>query len=303
MIPIFPTFKKLTVEDKNEVEKATKSYPPYSDYNFVSLWSYNTKDSIEIALLNDNLVVKFLDYFAVEHFYSFLGTSSVTETITTLLAHAAKHNISQKLILIPEICVLSDKSITSKFDVQEDLDNFDYILSIPEISTLAGNKYGAKRNFVNRFVKNYLSISVVNLDLNDHKTKNHILELFYLWEKQAKKIRKDTQNELTAIERLLKAADIFSLNSIGIFQENKLIAFSIDEIVQNQYATIHFEKADTSFIGIFQYLKMITAQNLQKEGCLYINYEQDLGIEGLRKAKESWNPTSYLKKYIISYKK
>ena len=174
MIPIFPTFKKLTVEDKNEVEKATKSYPPYSDYNFVSLWSYNTKDSIEIALLNDNLVVKFLDYFAVEHFYSFLGTSSVTETITTLLAHAAKHNISQKLILIPEICVLSDKSITSKFDVQEDLDNFDYILSIPEISTLAGNKYGAKRNFVNRFVKNYLSISVVNLDLNDHKTKNHI---------------------------------------------------------------------------------------------------------------------------------
>src|SRR3989344_5608277 len=239
MIPIFPTFKKLTVEDKNEVEKATNSYPPYSDYNFVSLWSYNTKDSIEIALLNDNLVVKF----------------------------------------------------------------FDYILSIPEISTLAGNKYGAKRNFVNRFVKNYLSISVVNLDLNDHKTKNHILELFYLWEKQAKKIRKDTQNELTAIERLLKAADIFSLNSIGIFQENKLIAFSIDEIVQNQYATIHFEKADTSFIGIFQYLKMITAQNLQKEGCLYINYEQDLGIEGLRKAKESWNPTSYLKKYIISYKK
>lgn len=302
MIPKFPIFKKLTVGDKTEIEKIIKNYPPYSDYNFVSLWSYNTKESIEISLLNDNLIVKFVDYFGIEHFYSFIGNKKVKKTIDTLLSHSKANNIGPELILIPETNLLSNARLSDNFVVEEDQDNFDYILSAGAISKLSGNKFGPKRNFVNRFIKNYPEATVKTCDINNVKFQQQIEDLFLTWEKEANKNRPETENELTAIQRLLKSASFFDLICVGIFIKNKLIAFSINEVAHNNYAVIHFEKADTAYIGVSQYLKQQTAMCLEKLGCTYINYEQDLGIPGLRKAKKSWQPIQYLKKFKI-YKK
>lgn len=303
MIPKFPVFKKLAIQDKNEIEAFVRQYPPYSDYNFVSLWCYNTKNSVEISMLNDNLVIKFLDYFGIEHFYSFLGNRKVEETISTLLAHSQKNSIAGELILIPEINLLPNKKISEDFLITEDESNSDYILSVSEISKLAGNKFGPKRNFINRFLKKYPEAAVNIFDINALGIQKQIEELFCTWEKQTNKKKSETSNELTAIQRLLKSASNFELICTGIFMKNRLIAFSIDEVLSDNYAIIHFEKADTSYTGIFQYLKQQTAKHLEKLGCKYINYEQDLGIPGLRKAKESWQPMDYLKKYIISRKK
>lgn len=302
MIPKFPIFKKLTLSDKNEIETFVKQYPPYSDYNFVSLWSYNTKGSIEISMLNENLVIKFLDYFGVKHFYSFLGNKKTEETIDTLLTHSKNNNIAKELILIPEINLSSNKRVFENFLITKDQNNFDYILSVNDISKLIGNKFGAKRNFVNRFLKNYPEAIVDNFNIMDSKLQNQVEELFCTWEKQADKNRSETENELTAIQRLLKSASNFDLTCTGIFIKNQLIAFSINEIFKDNYAIIHFEKADTSYTGIFQYLKQQSAKHLDKLGCKYINYEQDLGIPGIRKAKKSWQPIDYLKKYIIKQK-
>lgn len=302
MIPKFPIFKKLAIEGKKEIEKIIKRYPPYSDYNFVSLWSYNTKGSIEISLLNNNLVVKFFDYFGIEHFYSFIGNKKVKKTINTLLSHSVANGIGQKLILIPEINLSFKTKVSDNFLVKEDHNNFDYILSVSKLSQLKGNKFGAKRNFVNRFIKNYPEAIIDVFDVNDPKLQKQIENLFFIWEKQTNKNRSETKNELIAIRRLLKSTYFFNLMSVGIFIKNKLIAFSINEVTHKNYAIIHFEKADTSYIGVFQYLKQQTAMYLEKLGCAYINYEQDLGIPSLRKAKQSWQPIKYLKKFKI-YKK
>lgn len=303
VIPRFPIFKKLTIQDKDEIEAFVKQYPPYSDYNFVSLWCWNTKDSVEISILNDNLVVKFLDYFGAEHYYSFLGNKKAEQTIDTLLTHSQKNNIAKKLILIPEINLSFVKRVFSNFLITEDENNFDYILSVNEIYKLTGNKFGSKRNFVNRFIKKYPEAAVDVFDINNPKLQRQIESLFFTWEKQTNKNRSETNNELTAVQRLLKSASNFDLICTGIFMKNQLIAYSIDEILKNNYAIIHFEKADASCIGIFQYLKQQTARHLKRLGCKYINYEQDLGITGLRKAKKSWYPVEYLKKYIVSKKK
>lgn len=302
MIPKFPIFKKLTIQDKDVIEAFVRQYPPYSDYNFVSLWCYNTKDSIEISMLNENLVVKFLDYFGIEHFYSFLGSKKTEQTIITLLNYSQRNNAAKELILIPEINLISDKKVFENFLVTEDEDNFDYILSADSLSKLSGNKFGPKRNFVNRFTKNYPKATVSIFDLNDPDIQAQMEKLFSIWEKQTNKNSSETENELTAIRRLLKSASNFSLVCTGIFMEGELIAFSIDEVLKDNYAIIHFEKADTSYIGIFQYLKQQAAKHLNQLGCRYINYEQDLGIPGLRKAKKSWQPMDYLKKYIIKNK-
>ena len=68
MITNFPNFKKLGLEDKPLIESFVKRYLPYSDFNFVSLWSYDTDNSYEISYLNKNLVIKQDDYITNEPF-------------------------------------------------------------------------------------------------------------------------------------------------------------------------------------------------------------------------------------------
>ena len=54
-IPCFPTFKKLELSDKNVIENVTSQFNAYSDFNFASLWNYDTESTIEWSLLHDNL--------------------------------------------------------------------------------------------------------------------------------------------------------------------------------------------------------------------------------------------------------
>lgn len=298
MMPIFPNFKRLTIEDKDEIDNITSFYPPSSDYNFAGMWSYNTEEKIEISKFDNSLVVKFQDYITGEPFYSFFGTQNFVEIANMLLEYASRQNYIAELKLIPDFLVPDTSEINKNLIIEEDRDNNDYILSVSEISTLQGSKYRAKKNFVNRFLKTYPNHSIEVIDIQKQNIQQEIEELFYTWEKNTKKTREETNTELVALKRLMKSADKFLMQTLGIYVNQKLISFSMDEIVK-KYGIIHFEKADTSFVGIYQYLKHMTAKHLQKLGCEFINYEQDLGIEGLRKAKESWNPISYLKKYKI----
>lgn len=302
MIPTFPKFEKLSLAHKKDIEKIVKQHLPYSDYNFVSLFSYNTLEKNEVSMLNGNLVVKFHDYITLDPFYSFLGKNNVKKTIEKLLKHAAKEGLKKELKLIPESVVSSQEELHRSYTIKEDPDNFDYILSVEEMSTLKGNKHGAKRNFVNRFLKNYSSHTIMHLNLKDKKTQEEIEKLFLQWGKMQTRTREEITVELEAIRRLFRHLAHFPLITVGVYVDKKLIAFSINEVVHQKHGVIHFEKADISYVGAFQYLKRETATYLKEKGCEFINYEQDLGIIGLRKAKQSWHPITYLKKYAITKK-
>lgn len=302
MIPKFPEFKKLELSDKDEINDFVKKHPPYSDYNFVSLWSYNTKDTVSLSRLNDNLVIQFEDYLTNQPFYSFLGTNEVKETIDTLLQYLKQHNLSSQLKLIPEVVVKSLSTNNHAFVIEEDIDNHDYILETDGIIKLKGGKYRGKKNFINRFMRNYPKHQIVILDLKNPQTQKEIYTLFSNWAIKQKKTEKETEIEQKAIRRLLESAIYFNLHALGIYIDNKMIGFSINEVAHSHHGVIHFEKADTTYEGIFSYIKHQTAKHLSEKGCAYINYEQDLGIEGLRKAKKQWHPIGYLKKYSISLK-
>ena len=93
MIPEFPQFKNLELTDKKEVEKITGKYPPYSDFNFVSMWSWDIKGEMRLSILNGNLVVRFTDYITGNPFYSFLGNNEVNDTVEKLLELSKKEGL------------------------------------------------------------------------------------------------------------------------------------------------------------------------------------------------------------------
>lgn len=302
MVPKFPEFAQLSFDHKEHLEKHLLSFPPYSDFNFTSLWSWSYDQDTYISDLNGNLVIKFKDYITNEPFYTFIGVSKVISTIKTLISESSKNNITPHLKLIPEFTLKTAPKLLKHFEVEEDRDNFDYIYLIQEAIEFRGNKFGAKRNFVNRFKKLYLSKSKP-VDISDEDIQKQFLSLFNTWQKLQGKDPTEIKNELQAIKRLFEHSKQLNLLSIGIYIKRKLVGFSINEILLNGYAINLFEKADTQYAGIFSYLRQTTAQYLSKYGCNFLNHEQDLGIQGLRTSKMSYNPQFFLKKYVIRPKK
>jgi hypothetical protein len=78
----------------------------------------------------------------------------------------------------------------------------------------------------------------------------------------------------------------------------RIEAFSIAERLNPTTAVVHFEKANPEWRGMYQLINQWFCRN-ELLGFEFVNREQDLGIEGLRKAKESYHPHHLVKKFAV----
>lgn len=294
MILHHPEFKKLELSDKDHILQFTKHHPPYSDYNFTSLWSWNTDNSIEISQLNDNLIVKFSDYNTGEPVFSFLGENKTQATIQSIF-EILEYQQHKKLSLVSESSI-KNSDIISQYVFIEDRDNFDYIYFIPDLAECRGRKYETMRNLSNRFIRRYPNYKWRNFDFTEKKEQQDILNLLDTWENNK---QVSEERERSAIQRYMDLENNGDKIDIGFFVNDKLVGFSFVEVLSDSYAIAHFVKADTKYAGIYSIMAQTTAKQLHKKKATLLNYEQDLGIENLRKAKMSMRPISFLKKYII----
>jgi len=300
MIPIFPDFINISLEDKNEIETYTLRYNPYSDYNFISMFIWDVKEERKVSKLNGNLIIRFTDYETGEHFLSFLGDNDVVNTINKLINFAKESSISTTLRFITEEAIVKLKK--SDFQIHEDRNNADYIYSVSQIAELKGSRFKKKRYSAEKFLRENQSIDFKFQKFNDVLINEDIIDFFNRWKNSIKKNNtySSIENEERAVRRLLKHIKYNNLYVSSIYLKNKMIGFSIDEIVLNDYAVSHFLKADNSINGIHEFFNKKISEHLIINGINLWNWEQDLGIENLRKAKMGYNPVLFLKKYSVS---
>ncbi|MBI5127780.1 DUF2156 domain-containing protein [Candidatus Roizmanbacteria bacterium] len=298
MIPKYPLFKKIDFKDLNEINKITKKNLPYSDFNFSVLWSYNTKKDLKLSLLNGNLIVRFTDALDLKPYYSFYGGNKFEETSLTLLKLTKTKKDNSLLKYIPEIFAKNQK--TNRIVIKESRDNFDYVFSVDKLSSLKGHDLEKKRWRFSKFCRTYQNHQVRLLDLKDKTVHSMILIFFKNWALNKNKSSKETINEFKAIKNLFDLADKLEFICLGIFDKNKLIAFSINEKLRNKYALGHFAKTNPLFFGVHEALYKYSADSLKKKGCVLFNMEEDMGLENLRAAKMSWRPDFFLKKFNIT---
>lgn len=293
-------FKKISLEDRKKIESITSGYSPYSDYNFTSLWCWDTNKELQIAFFRTSLIVKFTDYITGEPFYSFMGDGSPQEVYKEIISILEYSRERLYVKLVPE--GVANSLQVHGYNISQDRDNFDYIFLLPTLINYTGNRLRAKRNYLHRFKRFYPEAKSRILDLSDLSTKKAVVSTFFSWSSCKHIDQEEITREYSAISNLLSHSRIFNLVSLGVFFHGKMIGFSINEVLNNNYSILHFEKADyKTYIGIYPYIMSQTARILfEKYSSMYLNYEQDLGIEGLRKAKISYMPSFFLKKYTIN---
>lgn len=302
MLPQFPNFKKVEASDRRAVEAFTHRYPPYSDFNFTSLFAWDTSGKRMISELNGNLVVRFTDYSTDEPFFSFLGENEREQTARELIRHAENEGISPILRLVPETSVIGIRP--SVLTVQEDRDNFDYVYSIPTLASMAGRALKSKRHLANRFEEEHPDSRLEVMSLADPSIQKNVISVIRKWEEKKQSDNKtyELEHEERAIKCLFETASSHELIIGAIFADDEIRSFTIEELLPQQYSMGHFWKSDSRYAGTYDFLARKMALHFEAQGVAYWNWEQDLGLEGLRRSKSGFQPVSFLKKYIISVK-
>lgn len=296
MINKYPNFSKLDLSHKNEIEKFTSQFEPYSDFNFTSLFCWNTDDSTKISILNNNLIIKLPDYVNSKPIFSILGKTDIDKSLDTLL-----HKTTE-LKMVPEIVITS---ITNQqpYVLTIDRDQFDYIYPLKQQAVMQGKHNKVKRNKVNKFMRLYDNELVLKrVNLKNALVHKEIINTFYKWKKQRNRDDKEINNEYKALDKLLRNASDLNLICYQVFINHTCVGFSINELLNNDYAICHFQKSILDFEHIDVFLSNLVAKELCHYDCKYINWEQDLGIPGLRKMKQSYLQEFFLKKYTVCLK-
>jgi uncharacterized protein len=173
-------------------------------------------------------------------------------------------------------------------------EHFDYVYSVPELIELKGNKLHKKKNLLSQFLKSYeheyaaLCPEIVE----------EALALQVLWSQWRDSEPTDTLSaENRAIFRVMQAWDeLPGLFGGAIRVEGRMIAYTVAEVLDASSVVIHFEKGMPGYKGVYQAINQMFLSN-QASGYAYVNREQDLGDEYLRKAKMSYNPAFLLEKF------
>ncbi|MFN4181273.1 MAG: DUF2156 domain-containing protein [Candidatus Paceibacteria bacterium] len=295
MIPEFPKFKKLELSDRKTIERFTAKFPPYSDFNFVSMWSWDTKGEMSASILNNNLVIKFTDYLNGEPFFSFLGDNQIAETTQTLLDFSRDLHAVDELRLVPE-AVVAD--CVHSFQVVPDEDAFDYVYEVEHLANMDKWSKHTSGKKVRRFLKEGLPYEVRVSNIKEAPFSD-CLKLFKKWA-EVRSMDPDELSEFTAAERIFNS-DIDSLRVVTLYIEGKLVGFTVFEVISDEYAVSHFAKADKdAHDSASDVLNWEEAKILKNKGVKYFNWEQDLGIPGLRQSKEKYGPAMRLKKFIVT---
>lgn len=185
-----------------------------------------------------------------------------------------------------------------KYLVEEQVDSRDYLYNGDAMRSLAGKKLHKKKNRVNAFKREYEGrYEYRRLCCSD----SHDVWVFLdRWRQQkGEEVEEHLDYEVKGIHDILKNCSEFSIHMGGVYIDGQMEAFTIGSYnpVENM-AVIHIEKANPEINGLYQF---INQQFLIEEfpEAEWVNREDDMGLEGLRKAKMTYYPADYARKYLV----
>ena len=290
-------FKSFQIEHKDVIDDIINNYQPKaSEYCFAYLFAWQNHFHFKWTIHNDFLLIlgkKDNNFYCL----SPIGNGDrIQITLEVLNWLSTLQDISHPYIDRVDNKFISDIKHHPDIFVRTDRDYYDYIYTSANLINLKGRKYHAKRNHIHNFKENH------SFEYEKIKSEN-LINCRQIAEKWCKMKNCDEnsslQAEKEALFRVLNNFDDLGMSGGLISVDGSYEAFTIGEKLNNEMAVVHYEKADPNIQGLYQ---IINQKYCEKEwqNVKYINREQDMGIPGIRKAKKSYHPEFFVKKYTIS---
>ena len=268
--------------------------------SFATLWLWKERYFTEVARLGDCLLIRGADdRNNVYYMYPMGKRYDIREAVTVLRDDAAKNGVRMMIYCAEKWqCDELIHAFPGEFAFDEQRGDFDYIYRSQNLIDLGGKKFHAKRNHISKFIR-----SCPDWQYEDICASNagECIEFASaLLEKTAPDRNAEEMFELrmenSAISDALRNFDTLGLTGGLLRVGGRIIALTIGEPLNSRVFVTHFEKADTDYDGAYAMINNQFAKN-RLTSYEYINREEDMDDEGLRKAKLSYYPDILLEKF------
>ncbi len=292
-------FKDVELKDKEIITRYTlNGLRRNCDLSFSNLCSWRFLYNTKYATLDGFLLLKFWAEGELVYMMP-IGNGDLKRAVDALREDARREGRPFCLLGISaDMCSELEAFMPDKFRFMADRDYADYLYLRTDLATLSGKKFQAKRNHINRFKRTY------NYEYTAI-TPDRIRECMDLEAEWCKANNCDqhegTGNERRALVYALHHFDELGLTGGILHVEGRIAAFTFGMPINRDTFGVHVEKADTSIDGAYAMINYEFANHIPEQ-YIYLNREEDLGIEGLRKAKLSYQPVMILEKYTARLK-
>ena len=294
-------FKNFELKDKKLIESYTKPWNiGCSDLSFANLFIWGADGKMQYVIDDDVLYIKLNFKSFPEFFWPPIPKKGSKHDYRELVCRAFEYLENKNIVPVIRNIWEPFKEIIEKscpeLDIEPDEIAWYYVYSREKLATLKGKKLHGKRNHINKFMQE-------NPDWEYKKLVPSMYEdciaVYDGW-KESKDLSEDEfANERRSVVLALTNMEELGLTGGAILLDGKIKAFTVGERLNDDMQLIHIEKADSEINGLFP---MINQQYVLHEcaDVQYINREEDMGVEGMRKAKRSYYPDFMVKKYFAA---
>lgn len=288
-------FKNIEIEDKPIFDEYIRKKPhENSEFNFTNffIWRYHYKLTFTVYEDHLCLIGQYRNKFPI--IFPPLGSQEegFDRALMMMVEYFQKNGFPVIIKAITEpIKEIMDKALPGVFRYEDDRDMYDYVYLSEDLINLKGRKYQKKRNHINKFKKRYEWNYETITDDNVEECLIAAME----WA-AARPDAPGIMEERVAIVEALRNMETLGIKGGALRIHGKIQAFSLGEELNPDMAVIHIEKANTDYHGSYAMINQQFAEHCWSE-YTYINREEDMGLPGLRKAKESYYPHKMIVKY------
>ena len=287
-------FKKIELDDKEKLEVFFKNTEELTcEISFINLLIWQPLYNNYYCIEDDTLYLKTCSKSNESYSVPFGNVNKGLEKIIK-----SKNNFPNIWAQEGERFQTFKKLYGEYYDFHEIRNEFDYIYNTSDLINLSGKKYHSKRNHISTFSKQfnwrYENVTRDNIE--------RVKECAQIWHQEHSN---DTDAGLTSemhgIDFMLNNIDVLDVTGGAIIVDDKVVAFTLGSPINEKIYDIHIEKAISGYETAYTVInREFAAHNLSNYR--YINRENDLGIDGLRKSKLSYKPEIILPKYLCTKK-
>ena len=263
------------------------------EYNFANLYLWGRQ---RVAFHQGNIAL--FSQFNRKSVYPFPLGQDLKPTLDAIIHDAKTRGIPCRLTsLSQDDCATLKRLYPGKFRYHIDRDGYDYIYSIGELAELKGRKFQRKRNHLNRFRQNHPGYTVEPITDENTPEVAQLLDTWYA-QRSAADPHTDFHMERAAITKALRCRKELGMEGLVLTDEGRMLAMTMGSMLSGTTFDVQFEKALEDVDGAYPAINFEFARHLSEKypQLQWLNREEDLGIEGLRKAKMSYCPDHFIEK-------
>ena len=289
------SFKPLALEDKPLYDRYLMAGDPRGcEYSFANLYLWGRQAG---AFLGDRLVL--FSQFNGKSVYPFpVGPGDLGPVVEAIMADARERGIPCRLTgLVRGETELLERMYPGMWRFHCARDTFDYVYDIEDLAELRGKKLQKKRNHVNRFWQAHPNCVVEILSDENTDRAAAFVEQWY-----ARRLEEDPYAdflmERSAIFKALRHRQALGMEGLLLAEDGEILALTLGNPLSPDTFDVNFEKARADVDGAYAAVNREFARYIREKHpqVRFLNREDDLGLEGLRKAKLSYKPHHLMEK-------